>query len=76
VEERSAHLTLADLHRRADAPGVPKDAFQMVAVRATQGLLASGNGTGRLLWVEGGVLFDITGPKVDPSQAQTLAALV
>jgi hypothetical protein len=76
VEERSAHLTLADLQQRADAPDVPKDAFQLVAVRATQGLLVSGNGTGGLLWIEGGVLFDITGPKVDPSQVQALAALL
>jgi hypothetical protein len=33
----------------------------MLAVRATHGLLASGNG--RLLWIEGGVLSDITGPE-------------
>jgi hypothetical protein len=76
VEERSAHLTLAELRRRADAPGVPVDAFQMVPVRATEGLLVSGNGIGGLLWIEGGVLFDITGPSVSPSQVQSLAALV
>jgi len=44
--------------------------------RATQGLLVSGNGIGGLLWIEGGVLFDITGPSVSPSQVQALAALV
>jgi hypothetical protein len=76
VEERSAHLTLADLRRRADAPGVAKDAFQMVSVRSTQGLLVSGNSIGRLLWIQGGVLFDIIGPSVSPSQVQALAALV
>jgi hypothetical protein len=76
VEERNAHLTLTELRRRADAPGVPADAFQMVPVRATRGLLVSGNGIGGLLWVEGGVLFDITGPSVSPSQVQALAALV
>jgi hypothetical protein len=76
VQERSAHLTLTDLRQRADAPGVPTDAFQMVPVRATQGLLVSANSIGGLLWIEGGVLFDITGPTVSRSQVQALAALV
>src|SRR6266487_781887 len=66
VEERSAHLTLAELRQRADAPGVPADAFQMVPVRATEGLLVSGSGISGLLWTEGGVLFDITGPQRQP----------
>src|SRR6266542_27528 len=66
VEERSPHLTLAELRQRAAAPGVPADAFQMVPVRATEGLLVSGSGISGLLWTEGGVLFDITGPQRQP----------
>src|SRR6266496_820601 len=44
----------------------PADAFQMVPVRATEGLLVSGSGISGLLWTEGGVLFDITGPQRQP----------
>jgi hypothetical protein len=37
VEERNAHLTLTELRRRADAPGVPADAFQMVPCARREG---------------------------------------
>lgn len=48
-------------------------AFQIIALRGTQGLLIQGNGIGRVMWVEDGVLFDIKGKTVSPDQVVNLA---
>ncbi|GIU99310.1 MAG: hypothetical protein KatS3mg014_0926 [Actinomycetota bacterium] len=42
-------------------------------LRGTYGLLIQGNGIGRIIWLEGGLKFDITGPTVSPDQVILLA---
>lgn len=54
------------------SPGTP-DPFQLVPLRGTYGLLIQGNGIGRIIWLEGGLKFDITGPTVSPDQVLALA---
>lgn len=76
VKQQLPHLTLDDLRRRADSPDAPADAFRMVSVRGTEGLLVSWEGVGRLTWIEGGVLFDILGRTISPDQVQELAAQI
>lgn len=74
VEERSpGDWSLAQMQARADDPSAPPDAFQMVPVRNTSGLLIQGDGVGRVIWIEKGILFDITGPAVAPQQVLKLA---
>jgi hypothetical protein len=51
----------------------PVPAFQIVPVRGTEGLLVQGNGVGRIMWVESGLLFDLTGPTISPDQVLALA---
>ncbi len=74
VEEKVSQFQLSDLQARANDPTNPQGAFQMVSVRGTQGLLISGNGIGRIMWIEDGILFSITGESVSPAGVQTLAA--
>lgn len=57
----------------SNTPGPFLSAFQMVDLRGTQGLLIQGNGIGRVMWIEGGVLFDIKGEAVSPDQVVKLA---
>jgi hypothetical protein len=47
--------------------------FQMVPLRRTQGMLVEGNGVGRIMWIENGLMFDITGPSVTTDQVLALA---
>jgi hypothetical protein len=53
-------------------PGTP-DPVQLVPLRGTYGLLIQGNGIGRVIWLEGGLKFDITGPTVSSDQVLALA---
>lgn len=53
--------------------GASPGAFQVVSVRGTDGLLVSGNGIGRVIWIESGVLLQILGSRISPDQAQALA---
>jgi hypothetical protein len=48
-------------------------AYQIVEVRGTSGLLVQGYGIGRIIWIEDGILFDMTGPSVTPTQVLALA---
>lgn len=48
-------------------------AYQMVPLRGTEGMLVKGNGVGRIIWIENGILFDITGPTVSPEQVMAIA---
>ena len=85
VREQPQGMDSVDhLRRRADtdfgsigrepspAPGTP-DPFQLVPLRGTYGLLIQGNGIGRIIWLERGLKFDITGPTVSPDQVLALA---
>lgn len=56
----------------SSGPGTP-DPVQLVPLRGTYGLLIQGNGIGRIIWLEGGLKFDITGPTVSPDQVLALA---
>ena len=58
-----------------DDPTAPP-AFQMVEIRDTEGMLVQGNGVGRIIWIEDGVLFDISGPTVTPEQVLAIAQKV
>lgn len=73
VQERLSHMTRSDMQARADDPSAPPEMFQIVEVRGTVGLLITANDIGRVLWNEGAVLFDITGPSVTPKQVLDLA---
>lgn len=59
-------------HEPSPSPGTP-DPVQLVPLRGTYGLLIQGNGIGRIIWLEGGLKFDITGPTVSPDQVLALA---
>lgn len=54
------------------SPGVP-DPVQLVPLRGTEGLLVQAHGVGRIVWLENGIRFDITGPTVTPDQVVALA---
>ena len=56
-------------------PTAPR-AFQMVGVRSTEGLLVQAHNVGRIMWIEDGILFDITGPTISPDQVLAIAEKV
>jgi hypothetical protein len=58
-----------------DDPAAPQ-AFRIVDIRKTEGMLIQGNGVGRIVWIEDGLLFDITGPTVTPEQVLAIAERV
>jgi hypothetical protein len=76
VNERLSHFTQADLEARANEPTVPEGAFRMVQMESRHGsvdaLLVSSARVGRLLWIDEGILFDITGPAVSPEAVVSL----
>ena len=83
VEESTAATGMgANLVARANAyaadptPDPAAASFQMVALGDGQALLVSQGGRGAELWVQGGVLFEITGQTLTSDQAQELAAVV
>jgi hypothetical protein len=75
IEERQpGDITLQKLENRANDPTNPPGAFVMVPIRGTRGLLVSGDGIGRLIWIEGGILIDLSGESITPNQVQILAS--
>ena len=61
----------SDFTSKTPGPFLP--AFQLIDLRGTQGLLIQGNGIGRVMWIEDGVLFDIKGKAISPDQVIKLA---
>ena len=83
VEEQLAGPGVAqNLVARANAYAAtpspqPSDAqFQMVPLGDARALLVSQGNVGAEVWVQRGVLFEITGPALTPDAAQSLAATV
>ena len=83
VEERPAAQGMADnLVARANAfdaepsPDPSEPQFQMVQLGSGQALLVTQGGVGAITWVQGGILFSVTGPTVSPDDVQNLAAEV
>ncbi len=80
VEEQQAAPGMAEnLVARAKAYAAtpspaPSDAqFEMVPLGKGQALLVSRDGVGAEVWVQDGVLFQVTGPTLAPDRAQDLA---
>lgn len=76
VSEEPTKMTVADLQGIVDHPPGPASDFHMTSVRRKPALLVTGNGVGRLLWIDSGVLLDVSGPAISPPVVQRLAALV
>jgi hypothetical protein len=74
VREQQPTWTLDTMKRRAADKSAASGVYSIVDVRGTQGLLVTDNGTSRLVWIEGGVQFDILGPALSSGQVRQLAS--
>jgi hypothetical protein len=74
VEEKLSHLTEEFFARRANAPDSPPGAFRLIRARGLQALLITDGRVGRVMWIEDGVLFDVTGLSVGPDEVVSLAS--
>jgi len=68
-----ADTNYGTLDGQSPQPVAGPDPFQLVDIRSTKALLIQGNGVGRIIWLENGLRFDITGPTVSPEEVISLA---
>lgn len=80
VEEQQAPSSMAEnLVGRADpygatpSPAASAARFEIVPLGDLKALLISQGGVGAEVWVQGGVLYQVTGPSITPDRAQALA---
>lgn len=65
-----------DVLRRIVAEHAGTGNFRMISLAGGSGMLVAANGIGRVVFVRGGIRYDVTGPAVSPAKAQELAGML